>query len=213
MSCTILMISSIRRQSTNLCRAFFIICQWACANPYALVRMTMIAPGAQRYGHCLETAARQDCGSHARDKQAACHSRASASCSQFEIPNLRENLPRAVRKGYHNSPKRLPPAQRAETELRYCRMKFWPMSESDQSRRFGDVCDMSALPPTTAMMQCCERLGLDVVELGRSNQCQHDRGVRAATVRTREQSGLRARATPRSSRSAEWRTNSECVRN
>ena len=27
-----------------------------------------------------------------------------------------------------------------------------------QSRRFGDVCDMSALPPTTAvMMQCRER--------------------------------------------------------
>ena len=44
-------------------------------------------------------------------------------------------------------------------------------------------------------------LGLDVVELGRSNQCQHDRGVRAATVRTREQPGLRAKATPRSSRS------------
>jgi hypothetical protein len=30
-------------------------------------------------------------------------------------------------------------------------------------------------------------LGIDVIELGRSNQCQHDRGVRAATVRTREQ--------------------------
>jgi hypothetical protein len=29
-----------------------------------------------------------------------------------------------------------------------------------QSRRFGDVCDMSALPPTTAvMMQCRERSG------------------------------------------------------
>ena len=32
------------------------------------------------------------------------------------------------------------------------------MSDSGQSRRFGDVCDMSALPPTTAvMMQCRER--------------------------------------------------------
>ena len=32
------------------------------------------------------------------------------------------------------------------------------MSEFGQSRRFGDVCDMSALPPTTAlMMQCRER--------------------------------------------------------
>ena len=33
-----------------------------------------------------------------------------------------------------------------------------PMSGQGQSRRFGDVCDMSAPPPTTAvMMQCCER--------------------------------------------------------
>ena len=33
-----------------------------------------------------------------------------------------------------------------------------PRSESGQSRRFGDVCDMSALAPTTAvMMQCRER--------------------------------------------------------
>ena len=33
-----------------------------------------------------------------------------------------------------------------------------PISALGQSRRFGDVCDMSALPPTTAvMMQCCER--------------------------------------------------------
>ena len=33
-----------------------------------------------------------------------------------------------------------------------------PMSQLGQSRRFGDVCDMSALPPTTAvMMQCRER--------------------------------------------------------
>ena len=32
------------------------------------------------------------------------------------------------------------------------------MTGSGQSRRFGDVCDMSALPPTTAvMMQCRER--------------------------------------------------------
>jgi hypothetical protein len=32
------------------------------------------------------------------------------------------------------------------------------MSHLGQSRRFGDVCDMSALPPTTAvMMQCRER--------------------------------------------------------
>jgi hypothetical protein len=32
------------------------------------------------------------------------------------------------------------------------------MSLVGQSRRFGDVCDMSALPPTTAvMMQCRER--------------------------------------------------------
>ena len=32
------------------------------------------------------------------------------------------------------------------------------VSESGQSRRFGDVCDMSALPPTTAvLMQCRER--------------------------------------------------------
>ena len=32
------------------------------------------------------------------------------------------------------------------------------MSAAGQSRRFGDVCDMSALPPTTAvMMQCRER--------------------------------------------------------
>ena len=32
------------------------------------------------------------------------------------------------------------------------------MSELGQSRRFGDVCDMSALPPTTVvMMQCRER--------------------------------------------------------
>src|SRR3981189_709080 len=31
------------------------------------------------------------------------------------------------------------------------------MSHMGQSRRFGDVCDMSALPPTTAvMMQCRE---------------------------------------------------------
>jgi hypothetical protein len=35
-----------------------------------------------------------------------------------------------------------------------------------QSRRFGDVCDVSALPPTTAvMMQCRERQkGADFVE-------------------------------------------------
>src|SRR5262245_21573435 len=45
-------------------------------------------------------------------------------------------------------------------------------------------------------------LGIDVIELGRSNQCQHDRGVRAATV-TANSHDLRARATPRSSRSAE----------
>src|SRR4051812_4087339 len=32
------------------------------------------------------------------------------------------------------------------------------MSQLGQSRRFGEVCDMSALPPTTAvMMQCRER--------------------------------------------------------
>ena len=32
------------------------------------------------------------------------------------------------------------------------------MTASGQSRRFGDVCDMSALPPSTAvMMQCRER--------------------------------------------------------
>ena len=32
------------------------------------------------------------------------------------------------------------------------------MAELGQLRRFGDVCDMSALPPTTAvMMQCRER--------------------------------------------------------
>src|SRR6478672_13908579 len=32
------------------------------------------------------------------------------------------------------------------------------MAATGQSRRFGEVCDMSALPPTTAvMMQCHER--------------------------------------------------------
>ena len=37
-------------------------------------------------------------------------------------------------------------------------MQRLSMSELGQSRRFGDVCDMSALPPTTAvMMQCRER--------------------------------------------------------
>ena len=44
------------------------------------------------------------------------------------------------------------------TMLLRCESLEPPMSQLGQSRRFGDVCDMSALPPTTAvMMQCRER--------------------------------------------------------
>jgi hypothetical protein len=33
-----------------------------------------------------------------------------------------------------------------------CGISIQPMTGPGQSRRFGDVCDMSALPPTTAVM-------------------------------------------------------------
>ena len=40
----------------------------------------------------------------------------------------------------------------------FCNRSTKPRSIVGQSRRFRDVCDMSALPPTTAvMMQCGER--------------------------------------------------------
>jgi len=56
----------------------------------------------------------------------------------------------------------MPSASRAQrkdsTALLRSGISILPMSLVGQSRRFGDVCDMSALPPTTAvLMQCRER--------------------------------------------------------
>jgi hypothetical protein len=41
--CTVRIISSISRQSTNLCGAFLILRQWSCGNPRVLVCMIVIA--------------------------------------------------------------------------------------------------------------------------------------------------------------------------
>ena len=84
MPCTVRMISIIRRQSTNLCRAFFILCQWSCANPHALVRMIMIASprGETRLWLTITRNVRPMRGDKT-GHQPACHSHAADIHSQW----------------------------------------------------------------------------------------------------------------------------------
>jgi hypothetical protein len=110
--CTARMISIMRRQSTNLCRAFLILCKWSCANPHALVRMIMIATprtmiqslsGISGETRLWLTITRNGRPRNKTGHQAGCHSHAADSCSQLSKFRANGESARAVRKGYHNS--------------------------------------------------------------------------------------------------------------